>query len=267
MIAVQPRVYGAPPDLPRGWCPVRIKPWHVRYGMGYNHWHHENSGRILPSGDPAVCRRIAPGDETPLYLTPEIETWILQRLFEVSFRTRYNLTFRQVDVICRNAYRHLTSGKVAFCDGSGNETNQSVVLNQNIGAGLMRWGYAVPNGNMMMAVNGPVTVAGKSCIPLLALDLSDPKMLNATIANSPYTIGWAVNSVVVANDVLEDCTPFPVMANNLAVGTPFFAFTTTRLNGVPVIYIETDWIEYLPKYTRQRVNPYFRNSYEGIDWL
>lgn len=246
------------PPLPAGWYPARIMQWHERYKMSYCLWHHLNdeSGRGLANGDPAVVRRIVRSTEVQAKFTPALERWLFGLLHETTFG-------RVPEKTLLNAYKNLLADDKAYTDYSGWFHNQSVVLNVNIGASLMRMGYALPNGATVMVVganeNRMVKGIKTSVTPILALDSLDPNTLKATYANSPYTIQCATNCVTEPQP-FGKVDPFPII-DGYSTPIPILAEGATR------VYIETGWIQKLNQdQLGIRQYPYYNTSYTNVRW-
>jgi hypothetical protein len=231
--------------------PARIMHWPERYGQSYTLWHHLNSGRTLANGDPEVCRRIVRGDELQARLSPAIERWLFGLMKECTFG-------RVNDDLLKKAYANLLADDRAYTDYSGWFYNQSVILDLNIGASPMRMGYAIPNGATVMVVGKEEMVAGKLCLPILALDVLDPQTLKATYKDDPYTIACATNCVTEPQP-MGKVDPFPVLGE-LGYSTP----VPILAQGQNYIWIESAWIKRLE--TTGRQYPYYETAYTTVRW-
>lgn len=232
---------------------ARIMHWPERYGMSYTLWHHTFSGRGLENGDPEVMRRITKTGEKLANLSPAIEWWLFGLLKECTFGRIGDTTLKQ-------AYAHLLDGNRAYTDYTGWETRQSLVLGKNIGAEWMRMGYGLPNGATVEIVGDEVTIAGKLCTPIRALDVLDPNTLKATYANSPYTIQCATNCVTEPqpNGLVD---PFPFLGE-LGYSTPI----PLLAEGQNFIYVESAWLKPLVEGVTGRQYPYVDTNYKTVRW-
>lgn len=246
------------PTLPVGWYPARIRHWHERYGMSYCLWMHINVPRGLTNGDPSVIRRIVRSVDVQPKFTPEIERW----LYGLSKETTFG---RVTERVLLNSYKNLLADDKAYTDYSGWFNNQSVVLGVNLGASLMRMGYALPNGATVMVVgaNESRMIKGvkTSVTPILALDVLDPETVKTTYADSPYTIQCATNCVTEPQPYGK-VDPFPVLGEyGYSTPIPILAQGATK------IYVETAWIQKLPiDQLGIRQYPYYNTSYKNVRW-
>lgn len=233
--------------------PARIIHYHERFGMSYTMYYHKYHGRGLGKGDPEVMQRIMRAGEVQPKLSPEIERWLFGLLRECTFG-------RLPDIVLRQAYAHLLAGDRAYNNFAGWETRQSVVLKVNLGAEWMQMGYALPNGATVRVIGREETVAGKRCLPILALDVLDPATLKATYKTDPFTIACATNCVTdpQPNGLVD---PFPVLGE-LGYSTPIPLLTYAQDH----VWVESEWIERLPDNTAVRQYPYYRTNYKTVRW-
>lgn len=232
---------------------ARIKHYPERYGMSYTLYYHTYHGRGLERGDPEVMARVMRAGEIQPKLSPEIELWLFGLLRECTFG-------RVSDAVLRQAYAHLLAGNRAYTNKAGWETRQSVVLNKNIGADWMQMGYALPNGATVMVVGRAERIAGRHCLPILALDVLDPMTLNASYKTDPYTIACTTNCVTEP-EPLGIVDPFPVLGE-LGYSTPI----PILAQGQNYVWVESDWIYRLPDQANGRQYPYFNTNYRTVRW-
>jgi hypothetical protein len=239
-----------PIALPRWPYPARVMHWHERYGLSYIAWKQKYEGWPAGiSGDPAVVPLIHPSDWKPPLLTPELEWWWYGLMRQASHGTLND------DVIDK-CYANTLDGAKAYTDYSGwTNGNQSVVLNVNLGASLMRMGGRIANGATVIVTGDAVQVAGHWCWPIRLLDALDKNTLLQTWGGCWWGIFAATNSVYnpFPYGVVD---PFPIFGDaGWSVPVPLLGQGTTTG------YIECDWLEWLPYGTAARQWPYYKTNY------
>lgn len=232
---------------------ARIMHYPERFGMSYTLYYHTVHGRGLENGDPEVMARVMKAEEIQPKLSPLAEHWIFGLLRECTFG-------RLPDMVLREAYAHLLAGNRAYTNKAGWETRQSVILNTNIGAEWMQMGFALPNGATVEIVGDEVTIAGKRCTPIRALDVNELQTFKATYANSPYTIACTTNCVTEPqpNGLVD---PFPLLGE-LGYSTPI----PILAEGQDFIYVESAWLAPLPDGVTGRQYPYVDTNYKTVRW-